>query len=166
MCTARHLRALDPVCADEIELVAQRMRLTLIEVLGEKKGTAVYSLDWLRQRVLWHLDAEKCNGQIFLSVSASDEILGHAIVRVEIDAIESYGLFSTLYVDPPARRAGVATDLLIQGETWMRALNLHRAATNTSTHNTALIRVFERQGYRIILRQEPMVHLSKVFDSE
>ena len=50
------IREIDPTSKEEISLVASRMRETLIEVLGEERGTALYSMDWLRNRVLWHLD--------------------------------------------------------------------------------------------------------------
>ena len=38
---------INPHSTDEIELVAARMRQTLIEVLGEEEGTALSSMDWL-----------------------------------------------------------------------------------------------------------------------
>ena len=42
---AELIRALNPTSAEEIELVAARMRLTLIEVLGEEAGRSLYSMD-------------------------------------------------------------------------------------------------------------------------
>lgn len=52
------LRDLDPDRPDEIERVAQGMRQTLIEVEGEgeARSASMYSLDWLRERLRWHLD--------------------------------------------------------------------------------------------------------------
>src|SRR5437762_9348922 len=54
------IRPVDPTSESELELAARRMRLTLNEVLGEEAGTALYSMEWLRQRVLWHLNPANC----------------------------------------------------------------------------------------------------------
>ena len=32
---------------DEVALVARRMRLTLMEVIGDEEGQAMYSMEWL-----------------------------------------------------------------------------------------------------------------------
>lgn len=50
------IREIDPILINEIELVATRMRQTLVEVLGPEKGTALYTMEWLLERVRWHLD--------------------------------------------------------------------------------------------------------------
>ncbi|CAN0477795.1 unnamed protein product, partial [Phaeothamnion confervicola] len=92
---------------DEIDIVAGRMRETLLEVLGYCE----YSLDWLRERVKFHLQV----GAVF--VVEADRILGHTIVREE----DGKGLFSTTYVLPESRRLGVADALLDRGEEWMRS---------------------------------------------
>lgn len=49
------IRALDPGSEAEIDLVAQRMRRTLIDVEGEETGTALYTMEWLRDQVRFHL---------------------------------------------------------------------------------------------------------------
>lgn len=44
----KHLiRPINPNSLPEIEQVASRMRLTLIEVLGEREGGSMYSMDRL-----------------------------------------------------------------------------------------------------------------------
>ena len=42
-----HIRAIDPQSRAEVELVASRMRQTLVEVLGEEVGGNMYTMDWL-----------------------------------------------------------------------------------------------------------------------
>jgi GNAT superfamily N-acetyltransferase len=102
-------------CSDpEISLVAQRMRQTLVEVLGEERGTALYSLDWLLQRVKWHLDPQQAVAEIFLAEDCQGTIVGHTIVRKDLDIQgREIGLFSTTFVDPAFRKSGVATKLLL-----------------------------------------------------
>ena len=60
-----------------------------------------------------------------------------------------------------ASRSEVAQALVARGEAWMREQGLQRAATNTSSSNEKLIRLFEGQGYAIVLRVDQMVHLSR-----
>jgi GNAT superfamily N-acetyltransferase len=132
----------------KIDLVAHRMRLTLIEVKGEEAGAALYTLDWLRDRVRWHLDRSACTGEVFLAERSDGDIAGHTIVRVEHDGQgERFGLFSTTYVDPAQRSQGIADQLLQHGEDWMRAQGLQRAATWTSATNAKLIKLYARHGY-------------------
>lgn len=155
------IRPLNPQARDEIELVAARMRLTLIEVLGEERGTAMYSMDWLVDRVLFHLDPHRCEGEIFLAIADTD-IAGHCIVRKERDeAGHPYGLFSTTYIDPAFRRQGLASEFLISGENWMRARGLHRAATNTGLHNDKLIQLYHKHGYAVVFKNEEMLQLAR-----
>ena len=143
-----HIRAIDPHSMAEIDLVAQRMRATLIEVEGEETGTALYSMDCLRERVLWHLNADLVQAQVLLAVNSQGDILGHTIVRREFEEDGSaYGLVSTTFVVPDARRSGVAEALLLAGEEWMRALGLGSSATWTSGSNHKLIRLYEKHGY-------------------
>lgn len=144
-----YLREIDPTSDAEIDLVAQRMRATLIEVEGEETGTALYSMDWLRERVRWHLDAAQVVAQVILAEAEDGVILGHTIVRREFEQDgRQYGLVSTTYVLPDSRRSGVAEALLIAGEEWMRGLGLGICATWTSSTNLKLIRLYEKHGYR------------------
>lgn len=144
------IRDLDPACAAEVDLVARRMRATLVEVEGEEAGTALYTMDWLRERVRWHLDPANCAGRVILSTDAAGAITGHAIVREEKDeAGRAFGLFSTVFVDPPLRRAGIASRLLDEGEAWMRGRRLPEAATWTSSANAKLIALLVPRGYGI-----------------
>lgn len=143
------IRAINPHASEEINLVAERMRATLIEVEGEETGTALYSMDWLRERVRWHLDSQQVIAQVFLAVNDIEDILGHTIVRREFEEDGStYGLVSTTYVTPGARRSGVAEALLQTRENWMEELGLESSATWTSSTNHKLIRLYEKHGYR------------------
>lgn len=141
----RHIRPLDPASDAEIDLVAQRMRATLVEVEGEAAGGALYTLEWLRERVRQHL----VPGAAVLLLEAAGAIAGHTIVRRETDgAGHAFGLISTTYVLPAARRQGHAAALLVAGEAWMQAQGLARSATWTSSTNTALIALYAAHGYR------------------
>jgi len=155
--------SIQPVSFDDeqrVQLVAQRMRSTLIEVIGQVRGEAMYSLDWLIERVRFHLDGESCRGQVWCAEGDTGDYLGHTIVRVENGKPE-FGLFSTIYVEPHARRLGVARALVRHGEAWMREQNLTRFATNTGAHNRKLICLFESLAYSIVLRDGEMVQLAR-----
>lgn len=151
----------------EVDLVAQRMRETLVEVLGEERGTLLYTMDWLRERVLWHMDPSKSRAQIYLAEideGSGARVAGHTIVRVDRDdGGRPIGLFSTTYVEPGARRSGVATSLLLRGEAWLMAEGMMVAVTDTSEANAKLIRLFEKHGYAIVVRASDMVRLEKRF---
>jgi GNAT superfamily N-acetyltransferase len=155
------VRPIDPRSPAEIEIVAERMRQTLVEVLGEVRGTSMYTMDWLRDRVRFHLDPARSTAEVFLAED-DGRIVGHTIVRVEVeDGGRSMGLFSTTYVEPAHRRGGVASLLLERGEAWMRARSLGHAVTYTDEGNARLIRLYEKHGYRIVDAQQQMVKLEK-----
>lgn len=156
------IRELDPGAEGEIELVALRMRRTLEEVLGEEKGRALYTMDWLRERVRFHLDPGRSTAAVFLAESRDGTIAGHTIVRIDADADgRPIGLFSTTYVEPGSRRTGIAKQLLLRGEAWMCQQRMSLAVTDTSATNVKLIRLYEANGYTIALRVEGMVRLVK-----
>lgn len=154
---------LDRHAADELDLVAARMRATLVEVLGRETGESLYSLEWLRDRAASHVDG-RCPGAIFVAKPRGDgESVGHIIVREEADDDGPLGLVSTIYVLPGARRGGVAGRLLDAAHQWFQARGLDRTATDTSQTNLPLIRLFEGFGYAIVFRSEEkkMVRLMK-----
>lgn len=174
------IRAVQAASDQEIQLIAKRMRMTLMEVLGAEEGAQLYTLDWLRERVRFHLDPDQCVAQVLLAESEEEDdaastsaassleskILGHAIVRVEPargkavpSSPDEYGLMSTIYVPPDHRRQGIAEALLDAVETWVSARGLARCATNTGKHNLKLIQLMEKRGYEIRLRTEDMVQL-------
>ncbi|MCP4809161.1 MAG: GNAT family N-acetyltransferase [Proteobacteria bacterium] len=127
----------------ELDLVARRMRATLAEVIGPD-GESMYTLEWLRDRVRQHLDGRHVGAAFVAELDGA--VAGHTIVRRE----EGCGLFSTTYVDPAARRAGIAEALLERGEEWIRAQGLERAATHTAGGNTPLLKLYERRGYAVV----------------
>lgn len=164
------LRALNPAAPGEIERVALGMQATVIEVEGEAMGRALHSLDWLRQRVQWHLD-HAC-AAVWLAV-VDDEVLGHSLVRAEPVGPEEtldaghWGLITTSYVWPAFRRRGIARQLLLHDEAWMRAQGLSHSRTWTGASNSPLIALYERAGYAIVQRAahsgsgSPMVCLAR-----
>jgi GNAT superfamily N-acetyltransferase len=155
------IREIDPQAMDEILLVATRMRETLVEVMGEEKGTAMYTMDWLRDRVLWHLNPNQVVAKIFLSENNEEVITGQAIARVEKKNEEKYGLFSTIFVEPESRNRGIGTSLLIAVEKWFVELKIPKILYYTSDTNSNLIRLFGAHGYKITLEKSGMVQLTK-----
>lgn len=135
---------------DELALVAARMRLTLLEVVGDD----LYTPAWLLARAQHHVD----HGAVFVAVHQG-AVIGHTIVRVDAGR----GLFSTTYVVPEARRMGAADALLDAGERWLTARDVPELTTWTSATNTPLIRLYERRGYAVVERApEPgMVRLAR-----
>lgn len=142
------LRDLDPAVPDELEWVAQGMRQTLVEVEGEARGTAMYTMDWLRERVRWHLDPAQTRARVVLAVDPQGEVLAHTIFRAEGPADARFGLISTTFVWPAHRRAGLAARLLECAEDWFRSEQLPRCCTWTSSTNKPLIALYDRHGYR------------------
>lgn len=143
-----HIRVLDPDSEAEIEVVAQRMRATIVEVEGEAAGTALHSLEWLRARLRWHLDSNAVAAKVFLAIDSAGAVIGHTIVRREPDDDGGgCGFISTTYVVPASRRAGVATELLRAGEHWFRSQSLQRCETWTSATNSKLIELYAKHGY-------------------
>lgn len=162
--TRARVRPLNPDDDAEIQLVAARMRDTLIEVLGPARGATMYTMPWLIQRVRWHLNPALCLGQVFVISDAEGDVVGHTIVRVEQDDDGGpLGLISTTYVVPERRRAGLAEALLHAGEAWLTAHGATRLATNTSETNWPLIHLYQKAGYRITHRapDAQMVQLSR-----
>lgn len=142
-----HLRDLDPNQPAEIELVAQRMRDTLIEIEGAERGAALYTLAWLEARVRWHLDPANTIARVVLAVTEDNTPCGHTIFRIEHDTHGAFGLISTTYVLPAFRRHGVAQTLLECAETWFAGHKLPRCCTWTSSTNHPLIALYTRNGY-------------------
>ena len=170
--TAVTIRPLDPASGTELDFVGDRMRLTLIEVDGERGGT-LYTPGWLRERAAFHLDAARCTGAVFVAEGAGGGLLGHTLVRIETDADgRRFGLFATTWVEPHARRSGIADQLLARGEGWMRSHALAEAATWTSAANAKLIRLYAKHGYAQSdsgpeeLTGAAMVRLSRVLARE
>ena len=160
------IREINPASADEVALVASRMRQTLVEVLGEEKGTALYSMDWLVNRVRWHLDPEQTVAKVFLMERSDGWITAHAIARIEYDErCKPYGYFSTVFVEPGSRRQGVASALIRHVENWLRGVGMLTVIYNTAVGHQKLIRLFEQHGYRISHRTAEMVQLSKSLDA-
>ncbi len=150
-----------------LQEVAQRMQRTLVEVLGDDRGLSMYQLAWLVARARWHL-TEATAGAIFLATvpgwTTDGRSVGHTIVRMEQDAAgRPYGLFSTTFVHPDARKLGVASVLLRQGEDWLIRHGATRLATDTSATNTPLLHLYQKHRYTVVLEapDRQMVRLAR-----
>ena len=154
------IRQINPHSEAEINLVAKRMRETLTEVMGPEKGEALYSIDWLLERVRWHLDPDSTNGRVFLTEDRMGNITGHAIARIDRDS--SFGYFSTIFVETSARRNGLAAKLVEKVEAWFVEAGMPEVVYNTADNHTAVISLFQSHGYDIAHSAGGMVQLSKV----
>ena len=160
-----------------IDLIAQRMRATLVEVEGEEAGGGMYPMDWLRDRVRWHLDwlrdrvrwhLDGRAAEVVVAEDPAGAIVGHTIYRIEAGPDDTpFGLVSTTYVVPQARRLGVAQQLLARAESWFRGHGLPQCCTWTSSTNAPLIALYARNGFVQVerapneLTQTLMVRLAK-----
>ena len=154
------IREINPDSSQEIDLVASRMRSTLVDVLGQDKGESMYTMDWLRNRVMWHLSPDR-DAKVFLA-EKDGEIVAQAIVRVEKnDNNVSYGYFSTIYVAPEFRNQGAARKLIQTVEAWCSGKGLPYVTYNTAEDNERLIELFKRRSYEIVARESEMVQLKK-----
>jgi hypothetical protein len=70
-CGTDHCRPIDPDSDAEVDLVAARMRETLVEVLGRERGEVMYTMEWLRARVRRHMHPSRA---VFVAVDALQEI--------------------------------------------------------------------------------------------
>jgi ribosomal protein S18 acetylase RimI-like enzyme len=157
------IREIDSNSSAEILLVAQRMRETLLEVLGAEKGKSLYTQDWLVDRVRWHLNPDCSVSKIFLYVTNDNEIIGHAIARIEKDQEQvSFGYFSTIYIEPSFRHKGLAKELMDKVENWFDELNLKKFVYNTAENHSRLIKAFIARGYQITHNENEMVQLTKL----
>lgn len=149
--TADRIVRVDSVAPEDdvsVELIARRMRLTLVEVLDEERADAMFEHDGLVERVRWHLDRVTPDRQAEVFMASVDgEMVGHTMVRVDVVDGEELGLFATIYVTPPARRWGVASALVQAGEAWMVERKVVVAATYTDAHNERLLAFFRDHKY-------------------
>jgi GNAT superfamily N-acetyltransferase len=153
------IRAIDPLSAFEVELVAQRMLQTLVEVLGEEEGSSMYSMDWLIHRVRWHLNPLHTNGRVFLLEDPIGTITGHAIAR--IDHGSSFGYFATIFIETSSRRKGAASRLINHVEDWFLQFNMTKVHYNTAVDHVAVLNLFKSHGYDITHVEADMVQLTK-----
>jgi GNAT superfamily N-acetyltransferase len=144
-----HLRPLNPASAEEITLIANRMRDTLIEVEGEARGASMYTQEWLESRVRWHLDGEQVCAQVIVACDADGLICGHTIYRIEQNAEERFGLISTTYVLPTHRQTGIASCLLQSAHDWFLSQGIRSSNSWTSSSNARLIALYQKHGYTI-----------------
>ncbi len=160
--TGLAIREINGQSEAEIKLIAGRMRDTLVEVLGEERAVAMYSMDWLIDRVKFHLNPTLSTSKVFISQNSQGEILGHCIVRIEQNENgKKYGLFSTTYVEPKSRKLGIANNFLITGEHWMISHGLSIAVTDTAKDNSKLINLYFKHGYKIVFSNDEMIRLEK-----
>jgi ribosomal protein S18 acetylase RimI-like enzyme len=146
------IRAANLDSREELELIATRMRGTLVEVLGEARGGGMYTHEWLRERARFHAGVG-----VVLVAATAEGVVGHAMARVEDGA----GHFSTIYVEPSSRRRGVASALIDAIHAWFAERGMTTARYYTDADNAKLIALFEKHGYAITGRfeEERMVGL-------
>jgi len=156
------IREIDPTSLSEVTLIAERMRETLVEVLGAQEGQDMYTIKWLIERVKWHLNPDEVIGQVFVAENAAGEVVGHTIVRIDDDGEgQAIGLFSTTFVDPASRNLGTASALLARGERWMIEQGMREALTYTEEGNIKLQKLYLGHGYTMSPMPKRFVKLAK-----
>ena len=143
------IRPINPKDKTEIRDVVQKMRATLVEVMGTKQGEEYYSDEWLEHRVYFHLNLKE-SACIFLA-DIHDKTIGQAIVRIEKEDEKAYGFFSTLYVCPEYRRRGIAKCLIESVLKWCEAHSLSRVIYNTAADHHSVIHLFKSFDFKEIL---------------
>ncbi len=144
------IRDIDLDSHREVDLIATRMRDTLIEVEGEAVADKLHSQEWIRQRLLWHVTGAEVLAKVMVATMNTDEVIGHTILRREVDeGGNQYGLIATTYVVPAYRKRGIANQLLLAGEQWFNIVDLNIFSTWTSARNHKLIGLYMKNGYKI-----------------
>ncbi len=160
--SAFRIRPLDFESESEVLVVAERMRETLVEVLGETRGSSMYSMDWLCERVRTHRDPGDTSRGVYVVEDSHQRIAGHVMARTEAAEDGTTLLhFSTIFVEPRLRRAGLASSLVAFVERWARESRCSKIIYNTAIDHTAILGLFAKHGYVITHRTEEMVQLTK-----
>jgi ribosomal protein S18 acetylase RimI-like enzyme len=116
-------------------------------------------------RVRWHLDSSQTAAKIFLIEGYQQQIIGHAIARIETDSEgSSFGYFSTIFIEGNSRKQGLAQALIETVEAWLMSMKMPKIVYNTAKNHFALIRLFERNGFKIAHEESEMVQLVKKFN--
>lgn len=167
--SGRTVRIVAPDEVETIDVIAQRMRLTLVEVLGAARADEMFDHSELLERVHWHLDRSEPGraAEVFVAEDATGRIVGHTMVRCQSgEPFEPglVGLFATTYVEPGARRTGAASALLSRGEHWMRQHGLSTASTFTDPGNARLQALYVRHGYQWTRVEDTWMRAAKTLD--
>lgn len=156
------IRPLDSTSTEEIALIADRMKKTLVDVMGEEKGSSYYPDDFFLERLKWHIDLkDHCE---LLVCELGQQIVAHAIVRVENDEEihhKPFSYFSTIYTAPEWRRRGLARQLIEKVHEWSLKKSLDKITYSTAKNHHGLISLFEEFGYNIIVETDEMVRMAK-----
>ena len=89
---------------------------------------------------------------VLLVATLGERCVGYAYARLEPRdwnaLLDAHGALHDIYVDPAARRAGVATSLLDEVRRRLAAAGAPRIVLSTMVQNEAAQRLFERHGFR------------------
>lgn len=146
--------------ADEplVAVVAADMRTTLVEVLGAERGGALYTDEWLRDRVRAHLDPRRLDGALFLADDLAGLRRGQLLARSERDGGRPIGLIATVFVAADWRGRGVASALFDAGEAWLRSRGCDETAYDTAEDHAAMAALLAGRGYEVSHR-EPAIRM-------
>jgi len=144
-----------------VRLLAERMRETLVEVLGPERGGSLYTLAWLENRVLEHLEPILGPSRVLLAREPEATVVGHSLLRTDDWQGERVGLVSTTYVLGSFRRQGVGRRLLRAAEAWFADNHLPVSSTVTEPANQKLINLYLGEGYHLETVNQNFVRLSR-----
>lgn len=150
------IRPLNPNSKQEIDLVADQMQKTLVDVMGPEKGTNYYSKSWLKERVKYHIDLAD-DAVVFVACD-DNKVIGQAIVRIELDKDKlKYGYFSTIYIQPKYRQQGVASELVKKIINWCSNKRLPYIVYNTAKNHQKMKSLLLKFDFDEALSSDDMV---------
>lgn len=147
------IRPIDQADGDELDLVTRRCMATVLETIPELEGSAevahrvLGNFTFEQMRAMFARDFADPDKQILVA-EEDGALLGHAIFSLKRDEQgRRYGFCFSRYVDPAARRRGVASALLAAQLGWWRQRGAEYAYAQTHVTNAPLQRLFEKHGF-------------------
>lgn len=112
---------------------------------------AVLAVDAAAFDPFWRLDEHGLRDAVvatptarFRVATAGDRVVGYAVMG----RAGTRGYLQRLAVAPEARRAGVASALVVDGLRWLRRWRASQALVNTQLENDGALALYERLGFR------------------
>jgi ribosomal protein S18 acetylase RimI-like enzyme len=146
------VRDLDPNDEAELDLVVARSLRTLEETIPEwnEPGFTLPNATPAAMKGMYQADLPRADRRFLVAADDAREgaNVGHLILSSKTDdAGVSFGSLFTMYVDPRARRTGVASSLLDAAESWLAGRGAVYVRLETHATNIAVTTLFARRGY-------------------
>jgi GNAT superfamily N-acetyltransferase len=164
------LRTLGELDSDEIDVLVQRSRQTMLETIPELGGSEerarvlVPNFDADAMRGMYLRDLKRTETHRFVLAELAERVVGHAVFFVRpADPDGALGYLFTIYVCPEQRRAGIAGQLLDHAVSWLEETGATRVVAHTHVTNTPFVHLAESRYFCVTERREtPWPHLELV----